>query len=166
MKIKKLDMRGFSHEMVLVLVVVVSAIVGTGYLVASHAETLCATGSSCPSNGPVSSGSYSAKCTIGNVPATLARGTAMQPQITITNTGTGVLVPHMISFVGTNGGPTTYFKEKSARLTPGQTKTIKVGNYAAAANTPTGPSTVFAHSDTNFKSTKVYFDCQQAFQLT
>ncbi|HEX4774083.1 MAG TPA: hypothetical protein VH234_01030 [Candidatus Saccharimonadales bacterium] len=37
MKLKKLNARGFSHDMVLVLFVVIFAIAGVGYLVASHA---------------------------------------------------------------------------------------------------------------------------------
>ena len=38
MKLKKLDMRGFSHDIALVLFVVIFAIAGVGYLVASHAD--------------------------------------------------------------------------------------------------------------------------------
>jgi len=38
MKLKKLDIRGFSHDIVLVLFVVIFAIAGVGYLVASHAD--------------------------------------------------------------------------------------------------------------------------------
>ena len=40
MKIKKLNARGFSHDIVLVLFVVVFAIGGVAYLVASHADAL------------------------------------------------------------------------------------------------------------------------------
>jgi hypothetical protein len=43
MKLRKLDMRGFSHDMALVAFVAVFAIIGVGYLVASHAETPNAT---------------------------------------------------------------------------------------------------------------------------
>jgi hypothetical protein len=53
MKLKKLDMRGFSHDIALVLFMVIFAIGGVGYLVASHAE-------SCnPVSGAVSSGGLS-----------------------------------------------------------------------------------------------------------
>jgi hypothetical protein len=41
MKIRKLDARGFSHHFVMVLVVLVIAIGGTYYLVASHADNNC-----------------------------------------------------------------------------------------------------------------------------
>jgi hypothetical protein len=39
MKLKKLNMRGFSHDIVLVLFVVIFAIGGVGYLIASHADS-------------------------------------------------------------------------------------------------------------------------------
>jgi hypothetical protein len=38
MKLKKLDMRGFSHDIAMALFVVIFAIAGVGYLVASHAD--------------------------------------------------------------------------------------------------------------------------------
>ncbi len=43
MKLKKLNARGFSHDLVLVLFVVIFAIAGVGYLVASHAANACDT---------------------------------------------------------------------------------------------------------------------------
>ncbi len=48
MKINKLNARGFSHDLLLVGVIVLTAIIGVGYIVASHAET-CS-----PVSGPVS----------------------------------------------------------------------------------------------------------------
>jgi cell wall-associated NlpC family hydrolase len=41
MKLKKLNMRGFSHDIVLLAIVIIFAIGGVGYLVASHADTPC-----------------------------------------------------------------------------------------------------------------------------
>ena len=49
MKLKKLDVRGFSHDIILLLFVVIFAIGGVAYLVASHADT-CPT----PTSGVVS----------------------------------------------------------------------------------------------------------------
>jgi streptogramin lyase len=49
MKLKKLNTAGFSHDIFMVAFVLVFAIVGAGYLVASHADTAC------PVSGPVSS---------------------------------------------------------------------------------------------------------------
>lgn len=40
MKIRKLDARGFSHDVVAIMVVVIVAVVGAGYLVATHAATV------------------------------------------------------------------------------------------------------------------------------
>lgn len=40
MKIKKLDARGFSHDVILVGFVVIFAIAGVGYIVASHAASI------------------------------------------------------------------------------------------------------------------------------
>lgn len=44
MKLKKLDMRGFSHEIGLVLFVVIFAIAGVAYLVGSHADSVACPG--------------------------------------------------------------------------------------------------------------------------
>src|SRR2546423_1104169 len=41
MKFKKLNEKGFSHTFIMLAVVVVVAIAGVGYIVASHAETPC-----------------------------------------------------------------------------------------------------------------------------
>lgn len=53
---KKLNMRGMAHEMVLVAVVVIFAIAGVGYLVASHADSRCPVSNvtSMPSSSPSS----------------------------------------------------------------------------------------------------------------
>jgi hypothetical protein len=50
MKLKKLNARGFSHDIIIVLFVVIFAIAGVGYLVASHADNSCS-----PTSGPSSS---------------------------------------------------------------------------------------------------------------
>src|ERR1017187_3932042 len=54
MKFKKLNMRGFSHDLVIVVVVVLVAVIGVGYKVASHAAEVApdlgvntASGASC-----------------------------------------------------------------------------------------------------------------------
>lgn len=62
MKIRKLNVRGFSHDLLIVAFVVVFALVGAAYLVATHAQTLCgnpvsggpASGVSLPASSPVS----------------------------------------------------------------------------------------------------------------
>jgi chitodextrinase len=64
MKLKKLDMRGFSHDIALVLFVVIFAIAGVGYLVASHADSCSPVSGavSDPASGAVSSPASSTTC--------------------------------------------------------------------------------------------------------
>ncbi len=72
----------------------------------------------------------------------------------------------MISFVATTDGPTTYFKDKGVgKLLPGQSKTIKLGKYTLQSGVPSGPASVFSHSDLNFNGTKVFFECSQDFSV-
>ena len=177
MKIKKLDTRGFSHELLLVLVLVIGVITGVGFMVASHADTGCPTSgatssttsssvSGCPTSGVVSGKVYAAACTIGNLPATVARGTTINPTITITNKGTGQMSPHMITFIAISGGPTTYLKEKLvSAVKPGESKTVQLASYTIPANSRAGSAQLGTHSDLNYKSSRTYFDCQQAFQI-
>ena len=73
MKLKKLDMRGFSHDIGLALFVVVFAIIGVGYLVASHADNCN------PVSGAVSSSTSAPVCQpvsapVSGPPLTLAPG--------------------------------------------------------------------------------------------
>lgn len=56
MKIKKLDARGFSHHFVMALVVLICAIGGTYYLVASHADSTASELSLSPANQTVTVG--------------------------------------------------------------------------------------------------------------
>jgi type 1 fimbria pilin len=86
MKIKKLNVRGFSHILLPLLVVVVIAIAGTAYLVASHAATAktaqftgtitqdeCAT-------VKVPIGDVGCNITVGNIVVTVAHGNIIQTQ--------------------------------------------------------------------------------------
>lgn len=68
MKITKLDVRGFSHDIILVGFVVVFAIAGVGYVVASHADR-------CPPVSSVVSQSSSKKaCTTVSAPTSGVSG--------------------------------------------------------------------------------------------
>lgn len=68
MTLKKLDARGFSHDVLIVLFVVIFAIAGVGYLVASHADDCSAVsaaiskGVSVPASAPASGSTSGAKC--------------------------------------------------------------------------------------------------------
>ena len=108
---------------------------------------------------------YSATCTITNVPSSVALGVTINPKLTVTNTGTGNLRPYMITPVATPG-TTTYLKEKSVGLvTPGQSKTVKLGKFTPASDFALGESSILSHSDVNHPSTHVYFECITDFTL-
>jgi hypothetical protein len=112
---------------------------------------------------------YSATCTIGNVPSTLAIGQTMKPTITVTNTGNYTIGAHFISFVSNNDGPTTYFKEVNVGgIKPGESKTKSLGKYTVPSNVTTSGTnnaSVFAHSDVNYPNTKAFFDCSTEFTI-
>jgi hypothetical protein len=56
MKLKKLNVRGFSHEIGLILFVIIFAIAGVGYVVASHADPIA-----CPGTATTSTNSAACK---------------------------------------------------------------------------------------------------------
>lgn len=93
MKIKKLDMRGLSHDLMIVAFVVVFAIAGVAYLVASHADS-CSP-SLKPVSGavsvPASSGCKQTTigCTIKGLPAisTVSQLIKNKPSLVIVNYG-------------------------------------------------------------------------------
>ncbi len=61
MKMKKLNMRGFTHTVALIAVVAVFAVAGVGYMVASHADSTCSSTSTQTING-VTTTSSSSSC--------------------------------------------------------------------------------------------------------
>ncbi len=167
---KRLNQHGFAHDLVIIAIVVVFAIAGAGYLVASHAascnpvsgSTSAATSNGCAASGPVSSSQYAANCTINNIPSSIAIGATLTPTITITNVGTKSISPHMISYTTISNGPTTYFSEISFGAIPhGKSKTKSLPGYTIPANSLIGTNNleVGTHSDLNFKASKVYFSC-------
>lgn len=99
MKIKRLNARGFSHDLLLVAFVVIFAISGVAYLVASRADSCDGSASgvsavSEPGSGPASGCSItSATCTVTGVPANPAYGQTITPQAYIINTGNTAFVP-------------------------------------------------------------------------
>jgi len=92
MKLKKLNARGFSHDLFIVAFVAVFAIAGVGYLVSSHAD-------SCPPvSGPVTVKPFfnqttggvalctsTVKCSISGVPANPKVNQVLQPKLVLTN---------------------------------------------------------------------------------
>jgi len=194
MKFTKINTKGFAHHVAAVIVVLAVAIGGTAYLVASHADSCTsptsgsvsgsvasgsvASGSatncpvsattSSPTSTPVSSSSiYAYTCSVSNVAATIVAGAKISPKLTVTNTGTAKISPHMISFVSTNGGPTTYLKEKEVGIVnPGKSQTVSLGTYTISSTTPIGAAQVLSHSDLNFNGSKVYVQCDEAFTVS
>lgn len=154
MRLIKLSETGIAHYVVPMLIIAIAAITGTGYLVATNADSLT---------------SYAATCSINNVPTQLSSTATMQPTITVTNTGTGNLAPHMISFVSTNDGPTTYFNEVGfGTIKPGKSATKPlVLDYSPSlvVNAPAGSAQVYSHSDLNYPGTKVFFQCYTNFTI-
>lgn len=88
---KKLDMRGFSHEILVVAFVVVFAIAGVAYMVGSHADSCSpsspVTGATIPAQG--SCGHTVIGCTFQNLPATatLSQLLKHKPSVVVTNYG-------------------------------------------------------------------------------
>jgi hypothetical protein len=119
MKIKKLGSQGFSHDILMVFFVVVFAVAGVAYIVASRADSCsdAVSGSvssatseatsesvsgatsvaSCPVSDTVSDATSapgaieSASCSINNVPVKPTYGQIINPVITVSNTGTAKL---------------------------------------------------------------------------
>ena len=108
---KKLDKRGFAHHVALVGFVVVFAVAGVAYLVASNANSCDDAVSgpmsgdpncqpmSGPTSGPMSGPGpdtpkdISATCQIKGVPAQINTGESINAKITFTNTGPSSFVP-------------------------------------------------------------------------
>lgn len=108
---------------------------------------------------------YQATCTITNVPSTLALGSTMKPELTVTNTGNATISPHMITPIATPG-TTTYLKEKYVgSVAPGESKTVNLGKFTPTNNYALGDSGILSHSDVNYPSTHAYFWCVTYFTL-
>jgi hypothetical protein len=106
---------------------------------------------------------YQATCTVSNVPSVVPNGTVIKPELTITNTGSATISPHMISFVAVPDGSTTYFKDKVfGSIAPGASKTKTLGKYKVDS-TSINQDEVYSHSDLNYSGTKVFFQCYQNF---
>jgi hypothetical protein len=107
MKLMKLNARGFSHEIVLVMLVVIVGIGGSAYLVLSHADSCApvsspmsspASSPSCPvsnpASTPVSSVALAGSCGVNlNVSTSPKFGKLVQPKFTVYNTGDASFAP-------------------------------------------------------------------------
>src|SRR4051812_12868113 len=93
MKITKLNARGFSHDLLLIAIVVVVAISGVAFLVGTHANSLNAKTVSSVSSV---STRLKGKCSI-KLAHNPKEGTQVNPTITVYNTGKKAFVPHLVS---------------------------------------------------------------------
>jgi cytoskeletal protein RodZ len=67
---KKLNARGFTHSIVMAAFVAIFAIAGVGYLVASHADSVCSSSSSQTVNGVAQPATSSSSCNSSNCSTT------------------------------------------------------------------------------------------------
>lgn len=86
-KFRNLNPQGFAHQIVLVVVVLAVATVGTYLLVASHAATLCdVSGAACYPVSAPTSGNQAVSCFITNIPASVKSGAVLVPIVNVENT--------------------------------------------------------------------------------
>ena len=127
MKIKKLDAKGFSHDILLVAIVMVVAIGGVGMVVSSHAATCpkTSTKTGCKVvSSPVSSAKKavaSARCSIKGVPSRPKYGQTISPYVAVTNRS------HKIGFVPTIAANFSLGNRKQPNLKGGG-ETLTLGN--------------------------------------
>ena len=132
-KFKALNAKGFSHDLVLVLIVVVMAIGGTYYLVASHADscppvsaavsdatsspassptcTPVSSPTSAPDSSPVVTPTLAGNCSLTASPNPIASGQNATITITVNNTGNTSFTPSLNAaqqwYTGTTAGPSS-----------------------------------------------------------
>ncbi|MDL2362976.1 MAG: hypothetical protein QFB86_01175 [Patescibacteria group bacterium] len=141
---KKLDTRGVAHQIALIAFVVLFAVVGVGYLVASHADSCNPPSSvsgavSSSVSSPVSGGNCATSnlaCTINGVPANPVKGQIVRPTFTVTNAGKTKVAFNAYTDVLAYNNPTKggvlSSKHFSQKLRPGSTSTHKMKSYKVA----------------------------------
>lgn len=81
LKLRKLNTRGFSHDITLVVFVAIFAIAGVGYMVASYANPV----SKKSVSGAASGAKSPVLCAVSNVPANPKAGDVIRPSVTFKN---------------------------------------------------------------------------------
>jgi hypothetical protein len=164
-KYKKLNQLGFAHDLMAVGVVVVLAVVGAGYLVASHAATCpnpasaatssSASGPTCtPTSSPVSATTKLATCVIENVPTSVGAGVGVTPTIVVTNIGTGKFSTTVK--VNENNGHAGGGASATLTINPGKSKQFSGGTLYGTS----GETLTFTAS-----SNKPSYSCTQSSQV-
>ena len=157
---KKLDMRGITHDILLVAFVAIFAIAGVAYLVASHADPCLKRG-----NVPITAASAPASgsctntyigCTISGLPRQGVYGQIVRPQLILTNYGpkSSYARLHVDNYVyrsGPNGRLTVLSKSVFVQSLSGRHRSIhnmrsvRVG-YASPTTSSIVYRAVFNHS--------------------
>jgi hypothetical protein len=153
MKLKKLDARGFSHDLLIVVFVVLFAIAGVGYMVASHADTCdpnLASGTGCDyvtTTTPTQP--LAGSCDIINVPAVGQYGQVITPTIVFHNTGINTFTTSgtgttTTARAGSRGGPLP-----TVTLAPGQNFYVSSGlSYTVDYSTGLNQTVDFTFANT------------------
>lgn len=97
----KINSRGFTHHLIAVVVILVVAVGGTAYLVATHADSCTPTSGSstsgssvsCPTSTPTSTVALSARCSVTGIPIAPTYNEILRPVVSITSTGGPEFVP-------------------------------------------------------------------------
>lgn len=169
MKLVKLNQRGFSHELLLVLVVGFTAILGVGYMVASQAVT----GQNGESNKVLGASvkKQDLKCKILGVSKKPRFGDQISPKVKITNTSKSktISIQPYASLLLANSNRATVAENKkqieSITLKPRKSKTvlIPIKPFAAQYQTPDLASGYYAVGSNTIEDPFVY--CTANFTL-
>jgi hypothetical protein len=153
MKFKKLNARGFSHDLLVVAFVVIFAIAGVAYLVASHADTCgpnSVSGTSCTYATDVTpTQPLAGYCDIINVPASGQYGQVITPTVIFHNTGTTSFTTFGTGTIttdrtGSRGGPLP-----TVVVAPGQSISASSGlSYTVDYSTGPNQSVSFSFNNT------------------
>ncbi len=139
MGLSKINTRGFSHDILLVLIVAITAIAGVGYMVGSHANGACTKkqiakgtckakkAASRPASSAMSgAGSSVLSCSIKGIPNTARANQTINPSVYVYNYGRTTAKPKVnvtINSYGSTGASSlTYSKTFSI-------KKLKANNY-------------------------------------
>jgi hypothetical protein len=177
------DARGFSHELVLVTLVVIVGVAGSAFLVLSHADT-CPTTSgvtsytatdvsatNCPPVSPVVSYPVTSagSCTIAMNPSTTPpRGSQVQFLITVHNTGSNTFTPALTASVYNRAPtargdlPASSSTLTAAALSPGQSATI---TYDKAFTAPANKAITGGYMQVASTTNSPAFSCRVDFTL-
>ena len=143
MKINKLNSRGFSHHVALVLFIVIFAVSGVGYLVASHANPI--------TNGAAAGATG---CTVNQVPANAGstQHSQISPNIAVTNGGSTSFYANFafkvteVSLDGSRKDVPPSGNYRTTTIRPGATTYVSAGSYKLPAAQQNLQSVVFAAS--------------------